>query len=59
MDLFGLNKDGRPQTDASGIGRAVGSLLGGSNSPLPGKQVISNVREQRLTIYLFLNAYFI
>lgn len=43
MDLFGLNKDGRPPPDASGIGRAVGSLLGGSNSPLPGKQVISNV----------------
>uniref|UniRef100_A0A915LKL8 Lipocalin domain-containing protein n=1 Tax=Meloidogyne javanica TaxID=6303 RepID=A0A915LKL8_MELJA len=49
MDLFGLNKDGRPQTDASGIGRAVGSLLGGSNSPLPGKQVISNVLYKALT----------
>ncbi|KAL7070177.1 hypothetical protein ACQ4LE_010463 [Meloidogyne hapla] len=49
MDLFGLNKDGKPQTDASGIGRAVGSLLGGSNSPLPGKQVISNVLYKALT----------
>jgi hypothetical protein len=45
LDLFGFNKEGKPAADAGGIGRAVGNLLGGSNSPLPGKQMISNVRS--------------
>lgn len=44
LDLFGFNKEGKPASDAGGIGRAVGNLLGGSNSPLPGKQIINNVR---------------
>jgi len=45
LDLFGFNKEGKPAADAGGIGRAVGSLLGGNNSPLPGKQMISNVKN--------------
>uniref|UniRef100_A0A183C972 Lipocalin domain-containing protein n=1 Tax=Globodera pallida TaxID=36090 RepID=A0A183C972_GLOPA len=49
LDLFGMNKEGKSPTDAGGIGRAVGNLLGGSNSPLPGKQFINNVLYKTLT----------
>ncbi|KAI1731920.1 hypothetical protein Ddc_00765 [Ditylenchus destructor] len=48
LDLFGFNKEGKP-SDANGIGKAVTNLLGGSNSPLPGKSMISNVLYKALT----------
>lgn len=50
LDLFGFNKEGKPAADAGGIGRAVGNLLGGNNSPLPGKQIINNVSGKLLML---------
>lgn len=48
LDLFGFNKEGKAQ-DSSGIGKAVTNLLGSPNSPLPGKNMISNVLYKALT----------
>ncbi|KAH7732025.1 CRE-LPR-5 protein [Aphelenchoides avenae] len=46
IDLF-MNKDKAP--DANGIGKSITNLLGGSNSPLPAKNMISNVLYKALT----------
>lgn len=48
LDLFGMNKDNKP-ADTGGIGKAVNNLLTGSNSPLPAKNMISNVLYKALT----------
>lgn len=48
LDLFGFNKEGKP-TDVSGIGKVMSNLLTGNNSPLPAKNMISNVLYKTLT----------
>ncbi|KAI6222375.1 Calycin-like domain and Calycin domain-containing protein [Aphelenchoides fujianensis] len=48
LDLFGMNKEGKP-ADSGGIGKAVSNLLTGQNSPLPSKNMISNVLYKALT----------
>jgi hypothetical protein len=48
LDLIGFNKDRKPADNAE-ITKAVGNILGGQNSPLPGKDMISNVLYKALT----------
>ncbi|GMR60647.1 hypothetical protein PMAYCL1PPCAC_30842, partial [Pristionchus mayeri] len=50
MNLIGLGnkKSGQPE-DKQALGKAVSNLIGGENSPLPAKNVLSNVLYKALT----------
>ncbi|VDK42336.1 unnamed protein product [Anisakis simplex] len=55
INLIGLSAKKRQNAaseavaSASGLGKAVGDLIGGENSPIPGKNMISNVLYKALT----------
>lgn len=50
MNLIGLgNKKSGQQEDKQALGKAVSNLIGGENSPLPAKNVLSNVLYKALT----------
>uniref|UniRef100_A0A914ZFJ9 Lipocalin domain-containing protein n=1 Tax=Parascaris univalens TaxID=6257 RepID=A0A914ZFJ9_PARUN len=52
INLIGLNakkKQNAEAASANGLGKAVGNLIGGANSPIPGKNMISNVLYKALT----------
>lgn len=48
FDMIGLNKDHKPAENVD-ITKTVGNLLGGANSPIPGKDLFSNVLYKALT----------
>lgn len=48
FDMIGLNKEHKPAENID-ITKTVGNLLGGSNSPIPGKDLFSNVLYKALT----------
>uniref|UniRef100_A0A0N4ZBD8 Lipocalin domain-containing protein n=1 Tax=Parastrongyloides trichosuri TaxID=131310 RepID=A0A0N4ZBD8_PARTI len=48
LSLFGLNKDGKP-ADSDTVNKALTNLIGGNDSPLPAKNMISNVLYKALT----------
>ncbi|VDN17418.1 unnamed protein product [Gongylonema pulchrum] len=50
INLIGLNnKRGKLEPDTRGLTKAVGSLIGGENSPIPAKNMISDVLYKALT----------
>ncbi|KHN88480.1 hypothetical protein Tcan_06411 [Toxocara canis] len=53
INLIGLNAKKKQNAAAaaspSGLGKAVGNLIGGENSPIPAKNMISNVLYKALT----------
>ncbi|GMT36085.1 hypothetical protein PFISCL1PPCAC_27382 [Pristionchus fissidentatus] len=50
INLIGLgNKKGGQPEDKQALGKAVSNLIGGENSPLPAKNVLSNVLYKALT----------
>ena len=48
FDMIGLNKDHKPSENTD-ITKTVGNLLGGPNSPIPGKDLLSNALYKALT----------
>ncbi|MFH4973681.1 hypothetical protein AB6A40_000390 [Gnathostoma spinigerum] len=49
INLIGLVAKNKKQSDATDLGKAVGNLIGSEDSPIPGKNVISNVLYKALT----------
>uniref|UniRef100_A0A0K0EX45 Lipocln_cytosolic_FA-bd_dom domain-containing protein n=1 Tax=Strongyloides venezuelensis TaxID=75913 RepID=A0A0K0EX45_STRVS len=48
LSLFGLNKEGKP-ADSDTVNKALTNLIGGNDSPLPAKDMISSVLYKALT----------
>ncbi|KAE9553401.1 hypothetical protein FO519_003360 [Halicephalobus sp. NKZ332] len=48
FDMIGLNKDHKPAENVD-ITKTVGNLLGGPNSPIPGKDLLSSALYKALT----------
>lgn len=50
INLIGLNGNKETEkNDAANLGKAVGNLIGSNNSPIPAKDMISNVLYKALT----------
>ncbi|VDD93027.1 unnamed protein product [Enterobius vermicularis] len=49
INLIGLNAKKKMNTDVQSFGQTVGNIIGGRNSPIPAKNVISNVLYKALT----------
>uniref|UniRef100_A0AC35U5B3 Uncharacterized protein n=1 Tax=Rhabditophanes sp. KR3021 TaxID=114890 RepID=A0AC35U5B3_9BILA len=48
LNLFGLGKNGKP-ADSDTVNKALTNLIGGNDSPLPAKNMVSNILYKALT----------